>query len=150
MKARYYDPALGRFCSGDSDKNGKNWFVYCDNNPVNEVDRTGKAGELLALLVGLALAYIVVLLVVAAYQYVHTGDVDWDGAQETALETVAVGLVVGLVAASICAGVPLLGIGLGVVFGVALVLMFMVADDDFGDFPGPLNDPSRTVQPILG
>ena len=45
MKARYYDPALGRFSSEDPSYNGINWFVYCDNNPVNEVDRSGKIGE---------------------------------------------------------------------------------------------------------
>lgn len=150
MRARYYDPSLGRFASEDPGKNGKNWFAYCDNNSVNEIDRTGKAGELLALPVGLVLAYAVVLLANAAFQYRTTGVVDWDAAREVALETVAGGLVVGLAAASICAGVPLLGIGLGVVIGVTLILLFMGADDDFGDFPGPLHDPSRTVQPILG
>ena len=44
MAARYMDPQTGRFVSQDPSKNGNNWFAYCDNNPVNEVDRTGKAG----------------------------------------------------------------------------------------------------------
>ena len=45
MRARYYDPSLGRFESEDSAEHGVNWFVYCDNNPVNKVDATGEAGE---------------------------------------------------------------------------------------------------------
>ena len=42
MKARYYDPALGRFSSEDPDFNGINWFTYCSGNPVNRVDATGR------------------------------------------------------------------------------------------------------------
>ena len=47
MRARYYDPALGRFSSEDPSKSGSNWFVYCDNNPVDETDSTGKTGNVL-------------------------------------------------------------------------------------------------------
>ena len=43
MRARYYDPSLGRFFSQDPGKSGSNWFVYCDGNPVNKLDKTGKA-----------------------------------------------------------------------------------------------------------
>lgn len=43
MKARYYDPALGRFSSEDPALNGTNWFVYAGDNPINCVDTTGKA-----------------------------------------------------------------------------------------------------------
>ncbi|MEN6370643.1 MAG: RHS repeat-associated core domain-containing protein [Armatimonadota bacterium] len=42
MRARYYDPNLGRFISQDSEGNGINWFVYCGNNPVNKIDCDGK------------------------------------------------------------------------------------------------------------
>jgi len=42
MRARYYDPSVGRFASEDPSANGSNWFAYCDNNPVNAVDPTGK------------------------------------------------------------------------------------------------------------
>jgi len=41
MRARYYDPAAGRFISEDPAQSGNNWFVYCDNNPVNRVDVSG-------------------------------------------------------------------------------------------------------------
>jgi len=42
MKARYYDPALGRFASEDPGRSGGNWFAYCNDDPINFVDRTGK------------------------------------------------------------------------------------------------------------
>ena len=42
MRARYLDPALGRFVSEDPAANGDNWFVYCDNSPVNGVDESGE------------------------------------------------------------------------------------------------------------
>jgi len=43
MRARYYDPAIGRFISEDPAGNGDNWYAYCDNNPVNLVDESGNA-----------------------------------------------------------------------------------------------------------
>ena len=45
MRARYYDPTLGRFESEDPSEKGLNWFVYCNNNSVNMVDASGRAGE---------------------------------------------------------------------------------------------------------
>jgi len=42
MRARYYDPALGRFVSEDPGRNGGNWYTYCSNDPVNLTDATGK------------------------------------------------------------------------------------------------------------
>ncbi len=41
LRARYYDSDLGRFTSEDPAKAGMNWYVYCNNNPVSWVDRTG-------------------------------------------------------------------------------------------------------------
>ena len=45
MKDRYYDPVVGRFVSQDIAKSGKNWFTYCDDDPVNKVDSTGNVSE---------------------------------------------------------------------------------------------------------
>ena len=42
MRARYYDPELGRFLSEDPIKDGENWYAYCVNNPANTVDADGK------------------------------------------------------------------------------------------------------------
>ncbi len=52
MRARYYDPNVGRFVSEDPGYNGVNWFMYCDNNPTNKVDRDGRFPYLLMEVVG--------------------------------------------------------------------------------------------------
>ena len=38
---RYYDPTTGRFLSRDPIKDGRNWYVYCDNDPISRADPTG-------------------------------------------------------------------------------------------------------------
>jgi RHS repeat-associated protein len=45
MRARYYEPETGRFISEDPARDGSNWLVYCENDPINLVDRSGLAGE---------------------------------------------------------------------------------------------------------
>jgi RHS repeat-associated protein len=46
---RYYDPSLGRFLTRDVAKDGRNWYVYCDGNPVKFADRGGRIPALIAL-----------------------------------------------------------------------------------------------------
>ena len=41
LRARYYDPSIGRFISEDPIKDGTNWYVYCSNNPIAFVDPSG-------------------------------------------------------------------------------------------------------------
>ncbi|MBI5705635.1 MAG: RHS repeat-associated core domain-containing protein [Armatimonadetes bacterium] len=43
MRARYYEPWTGRFVSEDPARDGFNYFVYGDSNPVSGVDPNGKA-----------------------------------------------------------------------------------------------------------
>jgi len=45
MRARWYDPVLGRFISEDPAGDGVNWYMYCNNNPVNMVDSNGEAAR---------------------------------------------------------------------------------------------------------
>ena len=51
LRARYYDPAIGRFTSYDVEEGNiaepldMNRYVYCRNNPVKFVDPTGKTWE---------------------------------------------------------------------------------------------------------
>ncbi len=42
MRARYYEPASGRFISEDPSRDGVNWYLYADANPVNKVDENGE------------------------------------------------------------------------------------------------------------
>jgi len=41
LRARYYDPTIGRFLAEDPSRAGLNWYTYCGNNPVNFVDPFG-------------------------------------------------------------------------------------------------------------
>lgn len=56
MRARYYDPAIGRFISEDPAGDGANWYAYCGGNPANLVDSSGKEPVELAEAVLLATA----------------------------------------------------------------------------------------------
>ncbi len=41
--ARYYDSEIGRFISKDPAQDGRNWYVYCSNNPLFYIDPNGFA-----------------------------------------------------------------------------------------------------------
>ena len=49
LRARYYDPSIGRFISYDieegsiSNPQDMNRYVYCRNNPIKYVDPSGKS-----------------------------------------------------------------------------------------------------------
>ena len=43
LRARYYNPSLGRFTTEDPAKDGDNWYSYCAGNPVNSWDPSGLA-----------------------------------------------------------------------------------------------------------
>ncbi len=43
FNARWYDPTLGRFITEDPIKDGNNWHVYVNNNPLTFIDPTGLA-----------------------------------------------------------------------------------------------------------
>jgi RHS repeat-associated protein len=38
---RYYDPSTGRLLTRDPIKDGRNWYNYCDNNPISLTDADG-------------------------------------------------------------------------------------------------------------
>jgi RHS repeat-associated protein len=42
MRARYYDPAAGRFISEDPSRSASNLYEYANNTPANRVDISGK------------------------------------------------------------------------------------------------------------
>jgi RHS repeat-associated protein len=52
LGARNYDSTTGRFLSRDPIKDGRNWYVYCDGNPVALVDPQGLGWVRIALVIG--------------------------------------------------------------------------------------------------
>ena len=48
LRNRYYDPSIGRFISEDPIKDGSNWYIYCNNNPINFIDALGLAPTAMA------------------------------------------------------------------------------------------------------
>lgn len=45
--ARWYDPQLGRFITEDPIRDGVNWFVYVNNNPLKFIDPSGLNPQIL-------------------------------------------------------------------------------------------------------
>ncbi len=41
LRARYYDPSVGRFISEDPIGDGLNWYTYAGNNPIMFIDPSG-------------------------------------------------------------------------------------------------------------
>jgi len=41
LRNRYYDPSIGRFITEDPARDGLNWYIYANNNPVNYIDPLG-------------------------------------------------------------------------------------------------------------
>lgn len=66
MRARYYDPLNGRFVSEDPERDGFNFYSYCDNNPNSASDFSGK-NQVPDFLVGL------MLFVVGAVMFMGAG-----------------------------------------------------------------------------
>jgi len=52
-QARFYDSANKRFVARDPVKDGKNWYGYCGNDPVNWIDPLGYRGQVVFMQHGL-------------------------------------------------------------------------------------------------
>ena len=73
MRARYYDPVVGRFASEDPVRDGKNWFLYASAKPSRNVDPTGKE-SLVSVTVSNALTSALFRI---GRQLAFDGSIDW-------------------------------------------------------------------------
>ena len=48
LSARYYAPETSRFISEDPARDGQSWYMYCNGDPVNQVDPSGLAPSTLS------------------------------------------------------------------------------------------------------
>jgi len=55
LMARYYNPVNGRFLSEDPARDGYNWYVYCDNDPIMYYDYSGEVAIPAAIITGIAI-----------------------------------------------------------------------------------------------
>jgi RHS repeat-associated protein len=92
MRARYYDPVLGRFASEDPAENGINWFAYADGAPTDSADPTGKfstRGTRQLAMGGLAICLLAFTVMVATLRYA----VDRGSSPSSAVVAPLIGLV---------------------------------------------------------
>ncbi len=68
---------MGRFLSEDPVRDGNNWYVYCNNNPVRYVDPSGEIAITTLILIGSAVIALVAAVDTACDSYNTTGKVDW-------------------------------------------------------------------------
>ena len=104
LMARYYNPVNGRFLSEDPARDGYNWYVYCNNNPLIYVDPNGQfiITTTALVIIGLATAGAVVGGIVGNYFAEKNGATGWEKAGYIAggsLGGAAVGAVGGYFAA---------------------------------------------------
>ena len=82
LMARYYNPVNGRFLSEDPARDGYNWYVYCNNNPLIYVDPNGQfiITTTALVIIGLATAGAVVGGIVGNYFAEKNGATGWEKA----------------------------------------------------------------------
>jgi RHS repeat-associated protein len=88
MRARYYEPGVGRFVSEDPGLHGVNWYWYADANPVTRLDYDGKMtlGEIWSAfataqtLVGGFVGFLSGFLSSIGSDYLNGNDINWANA----------------------------------------------------------------------
>ena len=116
VSSRYYDPEIGRWLNVDSLLSqisvlGNNLFAYCENNPVNKTDSSGRLG--IGTLIGAAVGGLIGG-VGGAISALVSGKSVTAGAVTGAATGALIGLVCGYVADAIASG------GLTLLSGAAL------------------------------
>jgi len=83
MRARSFDPTIGRFVSEDPALDGINWYAYANNAPTQCVDSSGNSGEfsvggmITSMGVGGLLMGLTAATTSLVFQLVTTGKVNW-------------------------------------------------------------------------
>ncbi len=68
---RYYDSDTGRFLTRDPIKDGRNWYGYCENDPVRQFDSDGYLPIIVVAIVVAAVIYVVVKKGVEKYEKLY-------------------------------------------------------------------------------
>lgn len=130
LGARYYDPAVGRFLSGDENEIGGpddaaaalNRYVYSLNNPVNLIDPSGaeavSIGTVAAIIASIVIGAIVGAYAGASIANESLNPFEWDWGSSRTYVGIAVGAAVGAVGGALSAGISSIGGG-----GVAAVVV---------------------------
>lgn len=131
MRARYYDPQVGRFASEDPAKQGSNWFSYCSNNPINEVDADGKVGkfasEVLALLTNADAYYLGLLFTMFALFSNMVNSTELSSGPVNSVGIAATSLACGI-AAAVCFAVALGGNAAAAMVAVGICISALVRE----------------------
>jgi RHS repeat-associated protein len=118
MRARYYDPAIGRFVSEDPARDGTNWFNYCAGDPVNNIDLTGKSA--LGVALGLGIIGFLAGFFGAIQGDLSAGNpINWGNAFAQGGIWGAAGLAGGLLIVPVATTLMLLGMALAASAGLA-------------------------------
>lgn len=148
MQARTYDPTLGRFLQEDTlpvaslTTQGMNRFIYCENDPVNRTDPTGRFLQFLIL--GIALVAIAALATLLFALWIVLAEQlnCWLSGLSPGKLTLISALLAGLLALGL-AFVPGAFI-IAIVFLVVAIIAFLLAAayeawiaDDYNDLHGP-------------
>lgn len=106
LMARYYNPVNGRFLSEDPARDGYNWYVYCDNNPIIYTDPNGQSFILTCIIVGAIAGAIIGATTGAVISHNKYGEIKW--------QYVVTGTVIGTATgAALGAGVGLTAQAIG-------------------------------------
>ncbi len=110
VRARTYDPRLGRWLQRDpiGYAGGWNLYEYTEGDPLTYIDPTGQFAQLAA---GCAAGAAVGGLLDAASQLLFTGTVDWWDVADSAVEGCAYGSGLGLIASGVSKAISLVSKG---------------------------------------
>jgi len=150
MRARYYEPTTGRFISEDPARDGVNWYLYADGNPVNKGDYTGKAADWLLIVGGLSFVLSFIANEIGA-SHPLTKTLK-SLLSETARAISATTLVIRLGSrdSKVAAAASALLAGVGMIIAIAAIHQFVLAIVIIGMEMGWLDYPTSVIEREAG